>query len=138
MPQIEAPRQRSACPANCQPEHQQHDDGNMTASPSTTRPRPQFANFREFYPYYLAQHSHPTSRRLHVGGTLVALCVGALALLRGRPGLVPLALAAGYLPAWVGHLFFEHNAPATLRHPLYSLRGDFTMLLATLSGRMRW
>ena len=55
-----------------------------------------------------------------------------------RPALVPLALAAGYLPAWVGHLFFEHNVPATLRHPLYSLRGDFTMLFATLCGRMRW
>ena len=56
----------------------------------------------------------------------------------GGRNCVPLALAAGYLPAWVGHFFFEHNAPATFRHPLYSLRGDFTMLFATLSGRMRW
>ncbi len=117
---------------------QQQQDGNMTASSSTTRQRPQFANFRAFYPYYLAQHSNPTSRRLHVGGTALALLIGALALVRGRPVFVPLALAAGYLPAWVGHFFFEHNAPATFRHPLYSLRGDFTMLLAILSGRMRW
>lgn len=110
----------------------------MTASPSTSRPHPQFANFREFYPHYLAQHCNPVSRRLHVGGTLFALVIGALALLRGRPQLVPLALAAGYLPAWVGHFFFEHNVPATFRHPLYSLRGDFTMLFETVTGRMRW
>jgi hypothetical protein len=112
--------------------------GNMTASPSTSRPRPQFANFREFYPHYLSQHRNQTSRRLHVGGTLLALVIGALALLRGRVDWVLFALAAGYLPAWVGHFFFERNAPATLRHPVYSLRGDFTMLFETLIGRMRW
>jgi hypothetical protein len=111
---------------------------NMTASPSTSRPHPQFASFREFYPHYLALHGNPVSRRLHVSGTLVALVIGALALLRGRPQLLPLALAAGYLPAWAGHFFFEHNVPATFRHPLYSLRGDFTMLFETVTGRLRW
>jgi hypothetical protein len=110
----------------------------MTASPNTSRPHPQFASFAEFYPHYLAQHSNATSRRLHVGGTLLALVIGALALLRGRLDWVPLALLAGYLPAWVGHFFFEHNAPATFRHPLYSLRGDFTMLFDILTGRVRW
>jgi hypothetical protein len=105
---------------------------NMTASPRTSRPQRDFASFREFYPYYLAQHRNPTSRRLHVGGTLLALA------LHGRPAWVPLALLAGYLPAWVGHFFFERNLPATFRHPLYSLRGDFTMLFETLAGRLRW
>jgi hypothetical protein len=98
---------------------------NMTALPRTSRPQRDFASFREVYPYYLAQHRNPTSRRLHVGGTLLALVSGALALLRGRP-------------AWVGHFFFERNLPATFRHPLYSLRGDFTMLFETLAGRLRW
>lgn len=112
--------------------------GIMTASPSTSRPQPQFASFREFYPHYLALHSNATSRRLHVGGTLLALVIGALALLRGRADWVLIGLAAGYLPAWVGHFFFEHNSPATFRHPLYSLRGDFSMLFETLTGRMRW
>jgi hypothetical protein len=111
---------------------------NMTASPSTSSPQRDFASFREFYPYYLARHSNRTSRRLHVGGTLLALLLGVLALLRGRPAWVPIALLAGYLPAWVGHFFFERNLPASFRHPLYSLRGDFTMLFETLTGRMRW
>jgi hypothetical protein len=31
-----------------------------------------FASFREFYPYYLQQHAHRTSRRLHIAGTLLS------------------------------------------------------------------
>ncbi len=123
MPQSGAPRQCA---------------NRMTTNMANTAATPGYASFREFYPDYLAQHSNRTSRRLHVAGTLLALLIGVLALLRAQPGWVLLALAAGYLPAWVGHFFFEHNTPATFRHPLYSLRGDFTMLGETLSGRMRW
>ena len=39
----------------------------------------QFANFREFYPYYLSEHAHPTCRRLHFVGT--SLVIGCLAML---------------------------------------------------------
>jgi hypothetical protein len=108
----------------------------MTTNMANTAATPGYASFREFYPDYLAQHSNRTSRRLHVVGTLLALLIALLALLRAQPGLLLLALLAGYLPAWVGHFFFD--TPATFRHPLYSLRGDFRMLGETLSGRMRW
>jgi hypothetical protein len=99
---------------------------------------PQFASFREFYPYYLEQHSHPASRRLHVCGTLLAVLIAAAALVSNHWIWLLLAPLAGYLPAWVGHVFFQHNLPATFRHPLYSLRGDFIMLAEVLTGRRRW
>ena len=98
----------------------------------------QFASFREFYPYYLQQHTNRTSRRLHVAGTLLAIAVAIAAAATGRWGWLLAAPLAGYLPAWLGHFLFEGNSPATLRHPLYSLRGDFTMLLEVLSGRRAW
>ncbi|HEY2274453.1 MAG TPA: DUF962 domain-containing protein [Steroidobacteraceae bacterium] len=100
--------------------------------------RLRYASFREFYPFYLGEHANRTSRRLHVSGTLLALAVAGAALLSGRLALLWAVPVAGYAFAWVGHYFFEHNAPATFRHPLYSLRGDLRMLYEVLAGRIRW
>jgi hypothetical protein len=107
----------------------------MTAMAASAGPsmKGRFANFREFYPY-----STRTSRRLHLAGSLLALVCAALAVASGRWTWLLGAALSGYLPAWTGHFFFEHNSPATFRHPLYSLRGDFTMLFEVLTGRTRW
>jgi hypothetical protein len=99
---------------------------------------PRFASFREFYPHYLALHSNRTSRRLHLGGTALALVIAAVALVSRHWPWLLLAPLAGYLPAWVGHFFFERNSPATFRHPLYSLGADFRLLAEVLTGRARW
>ena len=48
------------------------------------------------------------------------------------------ALVSGYAFAWVGHFFFEHNKPATFRHPFYSFAGDWVMFKDILSGRIRF
>jgi hypothetical protein len=110
----------------------------MTVATKPTGTQPQFANFRDFYPYYLAQHRNRICRRLHLSGTLLALVVAVVALVSGRWLWLVAVPLAGYLPAWAGHLFFERNSPATFSHPLYSLRGDLAMLAEVLSGRMRW
>ncbi len=100
--------------------------------------RSRFASFREFYRFYLGEHANRTSRRLHVSGTLLALALAAAALLSGRLALLLAVPIVGYAFAWIGHFFFERNAPATLRYPFYSLRGDLQMLYEVLSGRRRW
>ncbi|MBO7941571.1 DUF962 domain-containing protein, partial [Streptomyces sp. S9] len=79
-----------------------------------------FQNFREFYPFYLSEHSNRTSRRLHFVGSCGVLALLALAIAQGRPWLLLAALVCGYGFAWVGHFFFEKNRPATFKHPLYS------------------
>ncbi len=33
----------------------------------------------------------------------------------------------GYIFAWIGHHFYEHNKPATFIYPVYSLAGDYRM-----------
>ena len=48
---------------------------------------PSFANFRAFYPYYLSEHRHPVSRRLHFAGSC---------------GVLVLAVVAGILRLWLG------------------------------------
>jgi hypothetical protein len=99
---------------------------------------PRYASFREFYPFYLSEHSNRTSRRLHVCGTLLALTLAAASVVSGRLALLCAVPVAGYAFAWAGHFFFEKNRPATFTHPLYSLRGDFAMMYEVLTGRIRW
>lgn len=110
----------------------------MNASSNHVRPVPRFASFRDFYPYYLGQHRNRASRRLHLGGTVLAILVAVAAVASARWAWLLMVPVAGYLPAWVGHLLFEGNSPATFRHPVYSLRGDFVMLFEVLTGRLRW
>jgi hypothetical protein len=95
-----------------------------------------FASFRDFYPFYLGEHANRTCRRLHfVGSSLVLGCVVA-AITTANPWWLAAAPVAGYGFAWIGHFFFEHNRPATFRHPVYSLMGDWVMYRDMLTGRI--
>jgi hypothetical protein len=95
-----------------------------------------FASFEEFYPYYLAEHGDRTSRRLHFLGTTLALLVLLYAVATGRWLVLLLVPVVGYGFAWVGHYRFEKNRPATFKHPLYSLMGDFRLWFDMLRGRV--
>ena len=95
-----------------------------------------FASFREFYPYYLTEHSNRTSRRLHFLGSWGVLALLAVALATRNPWWLLAALVCGYGFAWVGHFFFEKNRPATFRHPFYSFAGDWVMFKDILTGKI--
>jgi len=97
----------------------------------------EYASFREFYPAYLAEHANRTCRRLHfIGTSLVLACLLLLAVTRNA-WWIAAAPVCGYGFAWAGHFFFEHNRPATFRHPLYSFVGDWVMYAQMLGGRIR-
>lgn len=95
-----------------------------------------FTSFSEFYPYYLSEHSNPTCRMLHYIGSAIALGIILYALTSAKFAVLPLALISGYAFAWIGHFFFEHNRPATFRHPLWSFLGDWVMLKDFLTGKI--
>ena len=95
-------------------------------------------SFSEFYGYYLSEHSNSTSRRLHFVGTSLFISQWLLAVPLHNPWLWLTGPVTGYAFAWVGHFFFEHNKPATLRHPVYSLAADFVMVGDMLRGKIRW
>ncbi len=96
-----------------------------------------YASFREFYPFYLDEHRHPVSRRLHFIGSCGVLALVAVAALTANAWWLLAALVCGYGFAWVGHFFFEKNRPATFKHPLYSFIGDWVMFKDILIGRIR-
>jgi hypothetical protein len=97
-----------------------------------------FASFREFYPFYLSEHTHPTCRRLHFIGSTLVLLVVIVAIARRDVRWLWLAPVAGYGFAWIGHFFFEKNRPATFSHPLYSFVGDWAMFRDILVRRIRF
>ena len=97
-----------------------------------------FASFAEFYPFYLSEHSHRTSRRLHFVGSCGVLVLLAVAVATADARWVAAALACGYGFAWIGHFVFEKNRPATFSHPLYSFLGDWVMFKDILSGKIRF
>jgi hypothetical protein len=98
----------------------------------------EYRSFRDFYPAYLAEHKERSTRRLHFVGTLLVIVVLVVALWRREGRWLLLAPLFGYGLAWIGHFVFERNRPATFRHPLYSLAGDFVMFKDMLLGRLPW
>ena len=96
-----------------------------------------FATFRGFYPFYLSEHRNATCRKLHFVGSSLVLGIVLLAIVTANAWWLLAVPLAGYGFAWVGHFAFEKNRPATFRHPLYSLAGDWVMYWQILRGRLR-
>jgi len=95
-----------------------------------------YSRFSDFYPYYLSEHSDRTCRRLHFVGTALVIATSAYMLVSREFWMLWLLPVLGYGFAWAGHFFFEHNKPATFKHPFYSLMGDFVMFRDILVGRI--
>lgn len=96
-----------------------------------------FNSFAEFYPYYLTEHRHPVCRALHYTGSLLVIAVLLYALVSWQLQWLWLLPVIGYGFAWVGHFMFEHNRPATFKHPFYSLAADWVMLKDFLTGQLK-
>jgi hypothetical protein len=96
-----------------------------------------FKSFKDFYPFYLSQHSDPVCRRLHVAGSLTVLAALAAVLVSQQWLWLFGVPFIGYGFAWVGHFVFEKNKPATFTHPIYSFMGDWVMLWHALTGQIR-
>lgn len=93
-------------------------------------------SYREFWPFYLAQHSEPGTRALHYFGTALGLVLAVYAVATATWPALLLAVASGYLFAWIGHIFIQQNRPATFQYPLWSFLSDFRMFGFWLSGRL--
>lgn len=93
-------------------------------------------SYKEFYPFYLAEHSNRISRLLHCIGTSIVLALALTGIIERNPYWFIFIPLVGYGFAWVGHFFFEKNIPATFQYPLWSLRSDFKMYFDVISGKL--
>jgi hypothetical protein len=93
-------------------------------------------SFEEFWQHYLRHHAQGGTRMLHAIGT----ALGALALLIGlvmvNPMIVLVGTGIGYLFAWTGHFFVEHNRPAMVSHPTWSFQCDIRMFRLLVTGQL--
>ena len=96
------------------------------------------STLKEFYPFYLEEHSNPTSRILHFIGTSLVLLLIPTALIMNEAKVLLLIPFVGYGFAWVGHFFFEKNKPATFQYPGYSLASDFILFWDLLRGKEKF
>lgn len=86
-----------------------------------------YQSFSEFYSFYLKEHKDPRCRFLHyVGSTSVLVLLIWVLLTHNYVNLMYLPIV-GYGFAWMGHVLFEKNKPATFKHPLYSFLADWVM-----------
>ncbi len=97
---------------------------------------PQFDNFDEFFPYYLAEHANPVCRGLHYTGTTLATALLLYAVFSQIWWLLILYPVVGYGFAWAGHFVFEKNRPATFDYWRWSLMGDYKMYVLWVTGRL--
>lgn len=97
-----------------------------------------YQSLKEFYPFYLTEHSNATSRKLHFVGTALVFVILFWAIFSGKSWLFIMVPIVGYGFAWVGHFFFEKNKPATFQYPLYSLTSDFILFFELLIGKQRF
>lgn len=108
-----------------------------TVDPATSSESvvPAYRNFDEFWPFYVREHSKPLTRTLHFIGTASIAPLLFAGLLVSPPLLLLIPISA-YGFAWFSHFAIQKNRPATFKHPIWSLIGDFKMFAYMLTGRM--
>ena len=98
-----------------------------------------FNSFKEFYPFYLQQHSEVVCRTLHFIGTLSGIIFLAIVLAKfDNKWWAFASLLFGYGFGFIGHYFFEHNQPATFKNPFYSFASDLLMFCQLLTGKIKF
>jgi hypothetical protein len=113
-------------------------DAHLMNHPVSSTPHDRFRSFSDFYPFYLSEHRTAACRRLHFFGTCMVIALMTAALLMTSWRLLILLPFVGYGFAWLGHLAFERNRPATFAHPWYSLLADLVMFRDMLTGRIKF
>mgnify|MGYP001233983330 FL=1 len=97
----------------------------------------QYNSFSQFYQFYLSQHENRYCKILHLLGTSSVLLIIFYSISNLNNKLLIYVPLFGYIPAWIGHFFFEKNKPATFKYPVYSLLADFVMYKDIILGKIK-
>ena len=96
-----------------------------------------YQSYKDFFPYYLREHSKKNTRILHYIGTGLSQLTLWFLIFTQNWYFIPLVFVIGYGFAWTGHFFIEKNKPATFEYPWWSQIGDHHMTLLMLTGKLK-
>ena len=99
--------------------------------------KPKFNSFKEFYPFYLSEHSKTSTKITHLIGSFGVILILIYSFYASNLKFILYAQIFGYGFAWIGHFIFEKNKPATFKFPFYSFIGDWVMLIDILRGKIK-
>ena len=75
-----------------------------------------FNSFKEFYPFYLSEHSKKLTKIFHAIGSILVLTLLLYCITTKDWMKLYFAPIIGYGFAWFSHYFFEKNKPATFKN----------------------
>ena len=93
-------------------------------------------SYKDFWPFYLGEHSKPATRAFHYIGTTAFIAIVVYGCITATWWALPVAVVVVYGLAWFSHFVIEHNKPATFTYPGWSMISDFRMLGIALAGKM--
>jgi len=94
------------------------------------------ASLKEFWPYYVREHSRWGTRWLHFVGNTNLFFWLLLAIVYQSILMLAIAVISSYAFAWIGHFFVERNIPATFRFPVKAAVCDMVMYYKMWKGEM--
>ena len=94
-----------------------------------------YTTLKEFYPYYLSEHSDKYTKLFHFIGTSFTFFFLFAFIATFNVLYLILIPLSGYGFAWVSHFFIEKNKPATFTYPFFSLVSDYIMFFEILRGK---
>ena len=83
--------------------------------------------YKEFYQFYLSEHSKPLTRLFHFIGILLVFVVISYVLQSGKERFLWYCPIFGFGLGWLSHAIFEKSIPLTFRYPVWTLIADFQM-----------
>jgi hypothetical protein len=89
--------------------------------------------FREFWPLYLQAHSHPKTRAVHYGATLIGVGSALATAIALQPAFL-LGIALAYALAIGAHAFIEKNQSMIRVNPAWGALADLRMAWLAATG----
>lgn len=94
--------------------------------------------YKEFYQFYLTEHSKPLTKVFHFVGILLVFAVIFYVIGSGKERFLWYCPIFGFGLAWFSHAVFEKNVPATFKYPIWSIFSDFKMFFELLIGKQKF